>query len=203
MGEGPVQISHGGSQGFKSPHLHPQPRRSERRQRRAGDAHCMFRPRCGRKLKSQSSREALRDARGLGPRPHHDHTAWSPPAADRRAILARIPPLPVGHPVDRAHCPTTAPRRRPSRSRPRRWPSTTFPSLEGQAPTWGRRRAMVDTAGDHADPGHPSRAAAGPTATPHDLIPVGHYGRRRPDTGHLDAQTPAPDTGHRTGTRTR
>jgi hypothetical protein len=23
MGEGPAQISHGGSQGFKSPHLHP------------------------------------------------------------------------------------------------------------------------------------------------------------------------------------
>jgi hypothetical protein len=57
----------------------------------------------------------------------------------------------------------------------------------------------MDTAGDHADPGHPSRAAAGPTATPHDLIPVGHNGRRRPDTGHLDAQTPAPDTDHWTG----
>jgi hypothetical protein len=62
----------------------------------------------------------------------------------------------------------------------------------------------MDTAGDHA--GHPSRAAAGPTATPPDLIPsdtadAGTHGHREPDTGHLDAQTPAPDTGHRTGPR--
>jgi hypothetical protein len=51
----PVQISHGGSQGFKSPHLHPQHRRSERRRRQAGGAHCMLRPRCGRERTSQSS----------------------------------------------------------------------------------------------------------------------------------------------------
>jgi hypothetical protein len=53
----PGSLSHGGSQGFKSPHLHPQPCRSERRQRRAGGAHCGSRPRCGRERKSQSSQE--------------------------------------------------------------------------------------------------------------------------------------------------
>ena len=41
----PPTRSHGGSQGFKSPHLHPKPRRSERRQRRAGDARPMLGPR--------------------------------------------------------------------------------------------------------------------------------------------------------------
>jgi len=35
----------------------PQPRRSERRQRRAGGAHCKSRPQRGRERKSQSSRE--------------------------------------------------------------------------------------------------------------------------------------------------
>jgi hypothetical protein len=79
MGEGPAQISHGGSQGFKSPHLHPQPRRSERRQRRAGGAHRMLRPRCGRKLKSQSSWKAPLTRR-LGPyASNDDQGGWSPP----------------------------------------------------------------------------------------------------------------------------
>jgi hypothetical protein len=53
----PDCLSHGGSQGFKSPHLHPQPRRSERRQRRAGGAHCRLRPHHGRTRKSQPSPE--------------------------------------------------------------------------------------------------------------------------------------------------
>jgi hypothetical protein len=69
----------------------------------------------------------------------------------------------------------------------------------------------MDAAGDHADPGHPSRTAACPTAALQDLTSAGHSGRgnaqtpdahtgrrhRTPDSGHLDAQTPAPDTGHR------
>jgi hypothetical protein len=64
----------------------------------------------------------------------------------------------------------------------------------------------VDTAGDHADSGHPSHAAACPTAALHDLTPVGHSGRGNPWTpnaGHLDAQTPAPDSGHRSGGQAR
>ena len=189
----PPTRSHGGSQGFKSPHLHPQNGRSERRQRRAGDAHCMFRPRCGRKFKSQFSREALRVARGLGPRPHHDHAAWSPPAANRRVILARIPPLPVGHPVDLAHCLTTAPRRRPSRSRPAvaqhdlcqpRGPGSNLGQTTRRRGHGGRPR--------RPRPSHPCGCR------PHRHAPRPYSGRtqRTPDTGHLDAQTPAPDTDH-------
>jgi hypothetical protein len=68
----------------------------------------MFRPRYGRKLKSQSSWEGSQRREGLGPRPHHDHAAWSPPAADRRAILARIPASPGRPPGRPGHCPTTA-----------------------------------------------------------------------------------------------
>jgi hypothetical protein len=79
----PGSLSHGGSQGFKSPHLHPQPCRSERRQRRAGDAHCRLRPRCGRKLKSQCSPKALRGQPTQAQASHNDHAAWSPPAASR------------------------------------------------------------------------------------------------------------------------
>jgi hypothetical protein len=82
-----------------------------------------------------------------------------------------------------------------------RWPSTACASFERQAPTLGRRHAGMDMAGDHADPGHPSGVSAGPTATPRDLIPsdtadAATHGRRGPDTGHLNAKTPAPDTGH-------
>jgi hypothetical protein len=99
------------------------------------------------------------------------------------------------------------PRRRPSPGRRLRWPSTACASFERQAPTSGRRRAVMDMAGDHADPGHPSRTAACPTAALQDLTSAGHSGRgnaqtpdahtgrrhRTPDSGHLDAQTPAPD----------
>src|SRR5215218_8594439 len=86
-------------------------------------------------------------------------------------------------------------------------PSTARASFERQAPTRADHEPVVDAAGDHADPGHPSRAAACPTAALHDLTPAGHSGRgnartpdtgqRTADTGDLDAQTPAPDTGHR------
>jgi hypothetical protein len=49
----------------------------------------------------------------------------------------------------------------------------------------------MDAAGDHADPGHPSRAAACPTAALHDLTPAGHSARG-------NAQTPDADTRRRT-----
>src|SRR5215211_3848676 len=66
-------------------------------------------------------------------------------------------------------------------------PSTARASFERQAPTRADHEPVVDAAGDHADPGHPSRAAACPTAALHDLTPAGHSGRgnaRTPDTGH-------------------
>jgi hypothetical protein len=120
------------------------------------------------------------------------------PARYRRTILARgcvlsatRSPWPL---------PNHLPRRRPSPNRHLCWPSTARASFERQAPTRADHEPVVDAAGDHADPGHPSRAAACPTAALHDLTSAGHSGRgnaRTPDSGHLDAQTPAPDTGHR------
>jgi hypothetical protein len=75
-----------------------------------------------------------------------------------------------------------------------RWPGTACASLERQAPTSAGRCAVVDTAGDHAAPGHPSRTAACLTAT---LRP--HFGRTQrmlEGTEHRH-RTPTPDTGHR------
>jgi hypothetical protein len=145
---------------------------------------------------------------------HNDHAAWSPPATSTGNPRAHPAPLTV----DLAHCqlpPTTMTKST------LRWPSTACASFERQAPTSGRRPTVVDMAGDHPDPGHPSRAAAGPTATPRDLIPVGHRGRRNartPDAGHrtpgrsdtrtghrsrgqapVEHRTLAPDTGHERG----
>ena len=107
--------------------------------------------------------------------------------------------------------PNHLPRRRPGPNRRLGWPSTTCASFEHEAPTQADDEPGMDAAGDHADPGHPSRTAACPTAALQDLTSAGHSGRgnaqtpdahtgrrhRTPDSGHLDAQTPAPDTGHR------
>jgi hypothetical protein len=153
--------------------------------------------------------------RGLGPRPHHDHAAWSPPAADRRAILARIPPLPVGHPVDLAHCPTTAPRRRPSRSRPAAGPARPVPASRARlqlraddARSW-TRRATTPT------PAIPSVRLPAPPPRPttsfrSDTTDAGGrtldtWTLRRPHrtpitwTGPAGHRTLAPDTGQERG----
>jgi hypothetical protein len=189
----PPTRSHGGSQGFKSPHLHPQHRRSERRQRRAGDAHCMSRPRCGRQRTSQSSQKGSqgREAtRSLGRTMTTQRGHGQPPTDG--AILARIPPLPVGL----AHCPTTA-HEDGQVEATRRWLSTTCASFEGQAPTSGRRRAVVASAGDHADPAIPAVRLPAPPPHPTTSFPsdTTDAGGRTLDTwtpGHSDART-----GHR------
>jgi hypothetical protein len=120
---------------------------------------------------------------------HNDHAAWSPPAASPWAIPRASSPSP-GRP----------PRTTIKSKSTHRWPSTACASFERQAPTSGRRRAVMDMAGDHVDPGHPSGASAGPPPHPatsfsSDTADAGTHGRRGPDTGHLNAQTPAPDTG--------
>jgi hypothetical protein len=122
---------------------------------------------------------------------------------------ARAHPAYLGRPPGRPG-PTAnhLPRQRPSPSRPFVGPARPAPASRvrlqpraDDAPSW-TRRATTPT------PGHPSHAAAG-LHHARDLIPVGYSGRRnartpdagrwRPDSGHLDAQTPAPDTGHWTG----
>jgi hypothetical protein len=111
------------------------------------------------------------------------HLATHPGSPTQRAILVRIRPPPVGHAVDAATAqppPTTTGKSKPTP----RWPSTACASLDRQVPTQTDDESVVDTAGDHADPGHPNHAAARPTAARHDLTPVGHRGRgsaRTPD----------------------
>jgi hypothetical protein len=86
------------------------------------------------------------------------------------------------------HCSTTP----TTKSKPTRRCPARPASLKRHGPTWGRRRAVVDTAGDHADPGHPSRATACPLPRS-TTIPVGCSGRSR--HGH---RTPdrTPEAGH-------
>jgi hypothetical protein len=119
------------------------------------------------------------------------------PAPYRRTILARgcvlsatRSPWPL---------PNHLPRRRPSPNRHLCWPSTARASFERQALTRADHEPVVDAAGDHADPGHPSRAAACPTAALHDLTSAGHSGRgnaRTPDTGQRTPGRSDARTGH-------
>src|SRR5215211_2278487 len=87
--------------------------------------------------------------------------------------------------------PNHLPRRRPGPHRRLSWPSTTCASFEHEAPTQADHEPGMDAAGDHADPGHPSRTAACPTAALPDLTSAGH-------SGHGNAQTPDAHTGRRT-----
>ena len=206
-----TQISHGGSQGFKSPHLHPQTSRSERRQRRAGGAHCMLRPRCGRKLKSQCSPKALRGQPTQAQASHNDHAAWSPPAASRWRSRAHPAPLPVGHPG-----------RRPSPSRPSAGPARPAPASSARlqpraddAPSWTWRAttptpaipAVRLPAHRHTPRPHSCRTQRTPERTDAGGPGAGHWTPERSDvrTGHrsrgqapMRHRTLAPDTGHRT-----
>jgi len=128
----------------------------------------------------------------------------------QRTMPACTRPILVGHAVELATA-QHLPRRRPGPNRRLGWPSTACASFEHEAPTQAGDEPGMDAAGDHADPGHPSRTAACPTpAALQGLTSAGHSGRgnaqtpgvrtrrrhRTPDSGHLDAQTPAPDTGH-------
>jgi hypothetical protein len=123
------------------------------------------------------------------------------PAPYRRTILARgcvlsatRSPWPL---------PNHLPRRRPSPNRHLCWPSTARASFERQAPTRADHEPVVDAAGDHADPGHPSRAAACPpprcmTSLRPDTADAGTHGHRTPDTGHRTADTWTLRRPHRT-----
>src|SRR5215218_9488775 len=112
----------------------------------------------------------------------------------QRTILACTRPILVGHAVELA-MPNHLPRRRPSPNRHLGWPSTACASFEHEAPTRADDEPVVDAAGDHADPGHPSRAAACPP--PRCMTSL------RPDTADAAThrhRTPTPDahTGRRT-----
>jgi hypothetical protein len=107
--------------------------------------------------------------------------------------------------------PTTTTKSKPTR----RWPSTACASLEGQAPTSGRRRASWTRRATTPTPAIPAVHLPAPpprptTSFPSDTTDAG--GRTldtwtlrtpAPDTGHLDRPRGTPDAGRRTGTRTR
>jgi hypothetical protein len=109
----------------------------------------------------------------------------------------RVHPAYPGRPRGRAgHGPTTSRRRRPGPNRRLGWPSTACASFEHEAPTQADDEPGMDAAGDHADPGHPSRTAACPTAALQDLTSAGHSARgnaQTPDAGQRTA-----DAGQRT-----
>jgi hypothetical protein len=87
-------------------------------------------------------------------------------------------------------------------------PAPHAPASSARLPTQADDEPGMDTAGDHLDPGHPSRTAACPlprsttslrpdtadAATHKHRTPTPDAGQRTPDSGHLDAQTSAPDT---------
>jgi hypothetical protein len=116
----------------------------------------------------------------------------------QRTILACTRPILVGHGVELATA-HHLPRRRPSPNRNLRWPSTACASFEHEAPTQADHEPGMDTAGDHADPGHPSHRLPA-----HRRAPGPHSGRtqrtrQRSDTGRPH-RTPTPDPGQRTPT---
>ena len=112
----------------------------------------------------------------------------------RRAMLARIQPILVGHLVDLAPLPTTS----HDNDQVQVDPSL---AQQGLRQLRGSGSNLGQTTRRRGHGGRPRRSRPSqpwgcrPTATPYDLIPVGHNGRRRPDTGHLDA--PDARTGHR------
>jgi hypothetical protein len=203
--EGPVQISHGGSQGFKSPHLHPQHCRSERRQPRAGDARCHVAaaPRPQAHVTVQPGR--LSETRRLGPRPHTLTTERGRRRLPTDGRSSRIQPLPVDHAVEAATAQppptTTTPSSRPAAGRARPGPASSATVHLGQTCRCGHagrpRRPAIPAARLPAPLPRSTSIPVGHSGRWKARTPDGHPGRRRPDTGHLDAQTPAPDTGHR------
>jgi hypothetical protein len=90
--------------------------------------------------------------------------------------------------------------RRPSPSRPSAGPARPAPASRARlqpraddAPSWTWRATTPTPAIPAVRLPAPSPHPA--TSFPSDTADVGTHGRRGPDTGQLDAQTPAPDTG--------
>ena len=110
----------------------------------------------------------------------------SPPTGDPPTPTQ---PILVAHAVDLATAqppPTTTAKSKPIPPLTQQ----TCASLDRQVPTRAADELAVDRAGDHADAGHPSHAAACPPPPLHHL-PAGHSGRGNP-------RTPDTHAGHRT-----
>jgi hypothetical protein len=116
----------------------------------------------------------------------------------QRMILACTRPILVGYAGRAGHCPpppTTTARSKPTP----RLAQHRLRQLRARGSDSGRRRAGMDAAGDHADPGHPSHRLPA-----HRRAPGPHSGRTQrtrqcSDTGRPH-RTPTPDPGQRTPT---
>jgi hypothetical protein len=203
----PVQISHGGSQGFKSPHLHPQTRRSERRQPRAGGAHCTLRPRRGRKLTSQCKRGRLSKTRRLGPGPHTMTTQRGRRQLPTDGRSSRI------QSTMRSKRPLLnhRPRRRPRPSRPTAGPARPAPASSAtvqpradDAPSWTRRATTPTRPSEphdclpHCHAPRPFRSATAAAGRHGHRTPTPDAGGRRPEAGGRTPGRSDTRTGHRT-----
>ena len=153
----------------------------------------------------------LAAARRLGPGPHTMTTQrsrrlaahpGSPPTGDPRAHPAN-PGRPRGRP---SHCPTTSHDDGQVQSDPSADPADLRqPRPPGSDPE--ADELAVDRAGDHADAGHPSHAAACPpppsTTSRPDTGDAGTHGHRTPtlETRHRTSGRSDARTGHRTAAR--
>jgi hypothetical protein len=110
----------------------------------------------------------------------------------QRIILACTRPILVGHAVELATAqplPTTTARSKPTP----RLAQHRLRQHRDEAPTQADEEPVMDAAGDHADPGHPSRTAACPPPCSRTSL--------RPDTADAAThrhRTPTPDAGQRT-----
>jgi hypothetical protein len=151
---------------------------------------------CGRAAAATSSHSAaqrLSEANRPRPRPHtmttqRGHHQLPPDGRSSCASSLSRSAWPVAN---------HRPRRRPSPKSTLRWPSTACASFERQAPTSGRRRAVMNMAGDHADPGHPKPYGCRPPPHPATSLPVGHRDAQTPDAGHWTPGRSDARTGHR------
>jgi hypothetical protein len=100
----------------------------------------------------------------------------------QRTILACTRPVLVGHAVELA---TAQP------------PPTTTAKSKPKPPLAQHREPVMDAAGDHADPGHPSHRAVCPPPRPGPHSGRTQRTRQRTDTGRPH-RTPTPDPGQRT-----
>src|SRR5512132_4591577 len=140
--------------------------------------------------------------------------AIRPPHAEQPAAGGepRCPPAPTNERSSRApglswsatrsswplpnHLPTTTARSTPTP----RLAQQRLRQLRDEAPTQADDEPGMDAAGDHADPGHPSRAAACPPLRSMTSLRSDTADEKRTDTGrpHTDAGHRMSDTGCRT-----
>jgi hypothetical protein len=112
----------------------------------------------------------------------------------QRTILACTRPILVGHAVELATAqppPTTTARSKPTP----RLAQQRLRQLRDEAPTQADDEPVMDAAGDHADPGHPSHTAACPRRAPGPHFGRTQRTRQRTDTGRPHR---TPDSGRRT-----